>query len=47
MRIIPQLVGNMSAVTSAPGLRFAAPGDLSLMLGEKTPEAASEKITEI
>ena len=47
MRIIPQLVGNMSPVTSAPGLRFAAPGELSLMLGEKAPKPASEKITEI
>ena len=47
MRIIPQLAGNMSAVTSAWRLRFAASSELSLMLGEKACEPASGKITEI
>ena len=47
MQIIPQLVGNMSAVTSTRGLRFTASSELSLMLGEKACEQASGKITEI
>lgn len=47
MRVILQLVGNMSAVTSTWELHFAASGELGLTLGEKAEEPTSGKIIEI